>query len=595
MQESDHKGADQVAVRKVKCTAISVFVLAILGFLCAYVAHLQLNRHQEMDSWARRQQDRITVIPGERGTLSDRNGVILNKSVPAYSLALRIEAIRDPRDTQRRTLERVSEIVSDLASFLGPEYYRTRPGREAAREHIRKNTPLPFVLWRNLDRDAIDRWALEKAQFPGTELVMSWARHYELPNCAYHVRGFTALGQPVYMPEFRLYNLTYLELIGRSGLEEALNPVLSGYGGFEQLRTDVLLYRQDVLEAKAAVRGEDFRTTLDIRLQQHLEEHFRSHGYSGALVIMDLRNSQILASVSEPSASFAGNSKGEGTQVNRVLAGYYPPGSTLKPLVALAALQNGLVTTEEQIVCHGAYVLSDGRQIACTAKYGHGPLDLESAIARSCNEYFCELGVRLGVEHLDEVGREFGLGTQPFTELRHQEIDGIRFSPAWAREKRVKNRGWSEGDSANAGIGQGGWIVTPMQLLIALTALVTDKQYRPTFVLSEFRQDPEPIGLDETMRNAIMNGMRGCVEYGTGRSMRVPGYIVYAKTGTAQSGSSKGSHALSYAALYNDEGPLLACACVIEHGGSGGRVAGPVVREALQSALQYLDRSEAEE
>ena len=589
MAKPEDSGACDKAVRKAKCTALCVFMLAVLAVLVSYIANLQLFRHQEMDSWAQKQQDVITVIPGERGTLLDRNGVPLNKSIPAYSLALRIEAIRDPRDTQQRTLDKVSEAVSDIASFLGPDFYRTRPGREAARRHILQNTPMPFILWHDIERDAIDRWSQSRTQFPGTELVMSWKRHYAVPDSAYHVRGMTTLGNPIYPPEFKRYNLNYLELIGRSGLEEVLNPFLAGYGGFEQLRTDVLLYRREVIDSKKAVRGEDVKASIDIELQQFIEGIFRESGYSGALALMDLRTSQVVASVSEPSAILGEHSTAEGTQLNRVLAGYYPPGSTLKPLVAMAALENGLVTADETIECRGGYSLPDGRNVACTAKFGHGPLNLEQALARSCNVYFCVLADRLGIEHFDEVGRDVGLGERPMTELKGQETAGIRFSPEWVAVNRQKQQEWTIGDAANGGIGQGGWIVTPMQLLIALSAVVTGKRPSPTFVISGFEQPAEDVEWQGANRQLVLAGMRGCVEYGTGRSMAIPGHVVYAKTGTAQVGAGKVSHALAYAAVDDGDGrPLLACSCIVEHGGGGGKVAGPVVRQALQKALEIF-------
>ena len=571
-------------------------MLAVLAVLAAYIAHLQLFRHQEMDKWAQKQQDVITVLPGERGTLTDRNGVALNKSVPVYSLVLRIEAIRDPRDTQSRTLDKVSEAVSDLAGFLGPEFYRTRPDREAARQHIRQNTPMPFVLWRNIGRETVDKWAQARSQFPGTELVMSWKRHYEHPSSAYHVRGFTSLGNPIYPPEFKRYNLNYLELIGRSGLEEALNPFLSGYAGYEQLRTDVLLYRREVIDSKVAVRGDDVKCSIDIELQRFIEGVFREHGYSGALVLMDLRSSQVLASVSEPSAVLGETTSVPGGQVNRVVAGYYPPGSTLKPLVAMAALENGLVAPDETIECTGGYSLPDGRSVACTARFGHGALNLEQALARSCNVYFCELADRLGIEHFDEIGRDVGLGAWPMTELKSQEAAGIRFSPEWVMAKRKGNSEWTPGDSANGGIGQGGWIVTPLQLVIALSAVVTGKRHRPTYVISGFEQPAEEVDWNQENRLSVLAGMRGCVEYGTGRSMEISGYTVYAKTGTAQVGAGKVAHALSYAAVEDADGPLFACACIIEHGGGGGKVAGPVVKTALVKALEIvLNSSKGEE
>ena len=564
---------------------LSLFVLGVLALLGGYIAWLQLFKSRELGEWALRQQDSITIIPGRRGNLLDRHGLPLNKSVPGYSLALRIEHLRDPRDTQRRTLDKVCMAVSELAAFLGPQYYHSRPNRHEAREHIVKNTPLPFVLWKDLDKAAVEKWSASRAQFPGTELVMSWKRHYELPHSASVIRGRTGFDIPVYLPEFRHYNLGCQDLVGKSGLEAALNSKLSGTAGYEQVRLDVLAYVQEVIQGVPAQDGDDVTLTLDIALQQKIEALLRTAKMSGAVVVMDLANSEILAAVSEPSHPLGDTAPPvQGSLLNRVLGGYYPPGSTLKPLVAIEALQFGLVTSDETIACPGYYRLPDGRQVACNKRSGHGELTLEEALAYSCNVYFCVLGERLGNSLFNSVGEAAGLGERPGSELRMQEEQGIRFVPDWVGRGRAR---WTAGDSANASIGQGAWIVTPMQLLIALSAIVTGRRHQPTFLRGDYQQPAERLDWDEEKLALVRKGMLGCTEYGTGKSMRIPGYSVLAKTGTAEVGGSQKPHALAFAAV-PAEAPRLACVCIIEHGGGGGKVAGPIVQQALTMALEGL-------
>ena len=411
---------------------------------------------------------------------------------------------------------------------------------------------------------------------------MSWKRHYEHPHAASIMRGSTGYDAPVYLPEFKHYNLSWLDLPGKSGLEAALNSKLSGTAGYEQVRLDVLAYRQEVIQSSPAQDGDDVTLTIDIALQQELEALLRSQHQAGAVVVMDLATSEVLAAVSEPSHPLGSESTPvQGSLLNRVLGGFYPPGSTLKPLVAIEALQLGLVTPEETIDCPGYFRLPDGRQVACNKRSGHGNLSLEAALAHSCNVYFCVLGDRLG-DHFERVGEAVGLGALPGSELRQQEKNGIRFVPSWVRQTGRPR--WTAGDSANASIGQGSWIVTPMQLLIALSAIVTGRRHQPTFIQGAYLQPAEKTDWDEEMLAQIRKGMLGCTEYGTGKTMRIPGHAVLAKTGTAEVGGAQKPHALAFAAV-PAEAPRFACVCVIEHGGGGGKVAGPIVQKALLAAM----------
>ena len=564
---------------------LSLFIICVLALLAGYIGWLQIFKSREMDAWAQRQQDSIAIIPGRRGNLLDRNGVELNKSLPSYSLALHIEQLRDPRDTQRRTLDKVCSAVADLAAFLGPDFYHSRPTRQEARKHIQRNTPLPFTRWKDVDKETIDKWAAARAQFPGTELVLAWKRHYEFPHSASLLRGKTGFGTPVFLPEFKRYNLSHLDLSGESGLELALDAKLSGTAGYEQLRIDALAYRQETVSSSPATNGDDVTLTIDIALQQEIEALLRIQHLAGAVVLMDLRTSEMLAAVSEPSFPLDGTGEPQpGTLVNRVLGGTYPPGSTLKPLVALAALQLGLVSPEETIECVGFYALPDGRQVGCSKRTGHGALNLEEALAYSCNVFFCELGSRLG-PLFNNVGASTGLGEPPGTELRIQEKSGLRFTPEWVENHRRTLPQWTTGDAANASIGQGAWLVSPIQLLIALAAVADGKRHQPTFILGAYQQPAEQLDWDEEQLAIVRNGMLKCTEYGTGKTMQVPGFNVLAKTGTAEVGQGKRPHALAFAAL-PAEAPRLACLCIIEHGGGGGKVAGPIVRQTLQAALQ---------
>ena len=202
-----------------KSLVLALGFFAILAMLGVYVGWLQLMQGTENDANVRRQQDRLTYIPAERGAILDRNGIVLDKSVPAYDLALRIEKIRDPRDTRRRTIDKAASIISSLAAFLGPDYYRTRPGRENMAAHIAAKAPLPFVLWKSVPQDDIRRWAAHREEYPGTELYMTWKRHHSHPDSACLVRGDTTLGSPANLPKVRNVSFAFREMRGRAALK----------------------------------------------------------------------------------------------------------------------------------------------------------------------------------------------------------------------------------------------------------------------------------------------------------------------------------------------------------------------------------------
>ncbi len=565
-----------------KCAGLGIAVLAVLVLLGAHVGYLQLVQTDELAVHASRQQDYMMYVPGERGSMYDRKGVLLARSVPRYDLALRIEQVRDPRDSRRRTLDKVCTEMADLGSYLGPTFYQARPSREDVLRHIRLNTPLPFTLWRGLDNETTARWAARRADFPGTETTLAWKREYYVTDTTFHVRGFCGYDQPAVLPDFPRLHIGTLELRGRDGIEDALDASLRGDGGYELLRTDVMAFRREVTHRHPARRGEDCRISIDTALQSRIEALFRDDGLVGALVILDAKTGEVLAAVSEPSPGIPpAKDVPEGANVNRVVAGYYPPGSTLKPLVAMAALRAGVVTPVEEIKCRGGYELPNGHVVSCSSRWGHGPISMERALATSCNTYFCELAVRLGRRRISTIGAPVGFGKKLQTELWRQEIPGILYCPEWAREKRRNNPQWALGDSANAGIGQGAWIVTPLQLAVGITAVVTGKLVHPTFLhASEYAQPSEDLGWPEEMRQVVKNGMRACVESGTGKRLQMLGVDLLGKTGTAQVGHGRRSNALCVAA-YPGEDPNIVGVCVLEHAGSGGKEAAPVLRLAL--------------
>lgn len=581
-----------------RCRALRIALLALFLLLAAQVAWIQVFRAPALKAGGIRQQQRLTFVPAKRGDLLDRHGQPLNVSVPSYDLALRVEMIRDPRDTRNRTLDKMSAAIADLGIFLGARYYRSRPSHEQMLAHLKQNTPMPMILWHHLEPPILAKWAERRHDFPGTEAVISWKRRYEHPDLAFHVRGFTVLGLPAQHDFRRFRSLQFKELIGAAGIEQAINGRLRGEGGYELLQTDVLSFRNRVMEAQPAVAGDDIRLTLDIDVQDLAESLFNLDGLAGAAVVMNTENGEVIVCASAPTTSLPPPPQPLPTAlVNRAVAGHYPPGSAIKPLIALVAAQEGVLSPTETIGCPGYFALSPKAAVACSRAAGHGSLTLAQAIAQSCNVFFCTVGTRLGARGMEKVGPAIGLGNRLYTELWQAENPGLDFSPASVARNRPEHPVWTTGDSANAAIGQGAWIITPLQMAVLTAAVTTGRILTPTFVKSEAAGSEAPlvntIVWPPEAWQAVLAGMRACVEdpTGTGRAMRIDGVAVLAKTGTAENVPGKAPHAWTIAALPADR-PSLVGVCIVEHGGSGGRIAGPILQKILAAAWAAKQREQ---
>ena len=558
----------------------------LLGLLLS-VAYLQLRRAPETAEVTRREQTRLVYVPACRGSLLDRAGRRLNYSEPCYSIVLRPELVRDPRDTRNRSVEKLEAVIAELAGAMGPDYYRSRPGREALARHLEQRPALPIVLWQEVDAATLARWSDLRREFPASELLLSWRRRYELPEVAPQMRGMTRRGASK-LPEApegeRYWNANAVELVGASGMEAALEPLLHGVGGSELLQTDVLAYRHELLANEPARRGEDCRLTISVPLQQAASAAFLRKGLSGAAVVLEMETGEVLAMHSSPSSPLGGKAEA-GSQVNRALAGYYPPGSTIKPLLALYALEHGIATAEEpRVTCPGYYALGGSARLNCT--HVHGPLAIRAAVAQSCNTYFCELARRFSGEQFDAFAQEFGFGERTGGALPGQEQQGIAFTPSWCRAHRRGNPAWNPGDAANAGIGQGAWIVTPMQLALAVNYVLTGRLLAPKFCREDETTVRRTRAWSEAARQLVVGGMADCAEFGTGRNAFAGRTVKFlAKTGTAETGRTRRPHAWIVAAA-PAEAPRYLAVVVVEHGGAGGAVAAPIARELLESALK---------
>jgi penicillin-binding protein 2 len=593
--------------------AIAALAIAALG---ARFGWLQVASYQEFQSRSEANRIKPRPIVPARGLIFDRNGRLLADNVPAYRLELVPEQVRDIP----ATLDALAEVVS-----LDAE---ERERFDEALGAKRRFQAVPIKL--RLTEDEVARFAINRHRFPGVEVVPHLVRHYPYGELFAHVVGYVGridAGELARLDETRYAGTTH---VGKSGIEARYEDVLHGSAGFEQVEINAEGRTLRVLEREPAVPGTHLYLSIDADLQAATVAAFE--GQPGAAVAIDPRSGEVLAQVSLPSfdpnafvfgishADYAALLASPGRPLfDRTVQGGYAPGSTLKPFFGLAGLEYGARSASERVFSSGGFRLpNQERSYGDWKPGGHGWVDLEQALAQSVNTYFYGLAVELGIERLSAFMARFGFGRPTGIDLPG-ELGGILPSPEWKRADR--NQPWYPGETVIAGIGQGFWVVTPLQLAQATAMLAAGGVQRTPHLLravqDPFRGDPallplpqpQPLGLrDPAHLAAVTAGMVAVMHAPTGTARAAAKgaeYRIAGKTGTAQRvGRAAGEEAIDvndlpfhlrhsalFVAFAPAEDPEIALALVIEHGGSGSAAAAPVARRILDA---WIERQQAQ-
>jgi penicillin-binding protein 2 len=426
------------------------------------------------------------------------------------------------------------------------------------------------------------------------DIYIEPVRVYPQGTAAAHVLGYVGKADPRQDSE-EPYHFYLPEMSGSRGMEAVMNSVLTGMPGGRLLRVDASGYKHEQIAERAPECGRDVQLALDVRLQRLAEEVLV--GREGAVVVLDPSNGDVLAMASSP--AFDPNAFGPGLRqgewarllsdrsqplVNRAIAEVYPPGSTFKPVVALAALLSDRAAPGTAFDCPGYFQLG-GTRFHCWRTSGHGSLDMRGAIEQSCNSYFCQLGLRIGYDRIQAVAAGVGFGRKTGIELAG-EAPGLLGGGAW--KQRAHRDAWRPGDTCNASIGQGYLAVTPLQMAVLTSAIANGgRLYRPRLLRTPGGAAGEqggPLGWTASALALVRQGMYDVVnaESGTGKRARVEGVEMAGKTGTAEYGPRgnrrKHTWMLAFAPF---EHPRIALAIVIEDGMSGGITVAPRVRRLV--------------
>jgi len=571
--------------------SVAVFLFLIAGFW-----KLQVQNNELYSEAADKNRIKSTPILAARGKILDREGRTIVDNHSSFSVYLSRENLKDehlPAIAAGLNLD-YEEVVARLRRF------RSRPKYQAI---VIKEELTPAEI-------AFVESHHDPDTFPELELVHVQHRLYPRDNLLSHVIGYVGevTEAELDLADFAKYNQG--DVIGKAGIERQYNDILMGVDGQRQVVVDNKGNEREVIGYKEADPGKSLQLTVDLDLQ--IVAELAMEGRRGSVVAMDPRTGEVLAMVSRPAFDpnkFAGRIRQkdwdeimnnvEKPMLNRAIQSNLAPGSTFKPLVALAALENGIIDEHTTFHCAGGMSFY-GHYHSCHNKRGHGTVNLHTALAQSCDVYFYNVGNRLGIDKLAKLGEMAGLGKETGIDLPF-EYRGVLPSTKW--KARTLRQQWFPGDTISVSIGQGYLTITPLQLAVMTGGIATGGVWqRPHMVKDPSRVEPRKfdVGIDNV--NQVVYGMYGVVNQGgTGRVARLPGIDVCGKTGTAQLASNmlmKSSARLAaelrdnawFVAFAPRVNPEIVVSVLFEAGGHGD-LAAPIARDVIKAHFDKKNRN----
>ncbi len=613
-----HNAEAELGRFRLRVLALALLVLGCFGLLAWRLYNLQVLRYDELAQRAETNRTAVVPIVPNRGEILDRNGVVLATNYKSYTLEI------TPSRTGRplaETIDAISEVVEITA--------RDRRRFERLRQDTKSFESLPIRT--RLSEEEVARFAAQRYRFPGVEIKARLFRTYPLGETGAHVIGY--IGRINQREKERIEdsdevaNYRGTDYIGKLGIESSYEQALHGITGVEQMETSAGGHAVRRLASHPATPGESIRLSLDINLQKMVEDLYGER--RGALVAIDPRNGEILAFVSKPGydpnlfvdgidhESWAElNESLDKPLLNRALRGTYPPGSTYKPFMGLAALETGKRLPGTTIMDGGSWTFAGH-----TFRSGHalGAVDLHRSIVKSSNVYYYMLANDMGVNAIHDFMKPLGFGQITGIDIPG-ETRGVLPSTEWKRHtyKRPEQQRWYAGETISLGIGQGYNHFTMLQLASATATLaaggvrhvphlVKARQDAVSQQVIEVPQPPgQPLGYKADHVNRVLRAMVGVTLEGTSRGVFAGApYLSGGKTGTAQAVSigqksrynaaklaeHQRDHSL-YIAFAPAEAPTIAVAVIVENAGFGAAHAAPLARRVMDYWLAGLYPSE---
>ena len=581
--------------------------LLFVGGLAARMRFLQVEQADQYRLLAEENRINIRLIPPSRGEVFDRNGVRLAQNAPSY----RIVIVREDAGDVDASLARLAQIIE-----LDHETI------ERVKQEMNRSAPfLPVTVASDVTWEDISRVSVNAPALPGITPEVGLSRVYPQGSDFAHVLGYVGPvsdydlskiqdPEPVLMiPRFQ---------IGKVGVETKLEPMLRGKAGAKRVEVNAAGRVMRELDRQEGTPGSDIQLTIDANLQGYVQA--RLSGESASAVVIDCDTGDLLACASAPSFDpnlfVRGISSKDYRELtsnkyrplaSKTVQGLYPPGSTFKMMTAMAALEAGLIGPEDTAYCPG-YLEVSGRRFHCWKRAGHGWVDLQDSLKKSCDVYYYDLAIKVGIEKISAMAKRFGLGQRHDVPMS-AVAEGLTPTMDW---KQINHgQAWRVGDTVNASIGQGFMLASPLQLAVMSARIATGREVSPRLIKSvDGVEQPlrggESLGMNENnlrkMRRAmfaVVNDRRGTA-YGSriiDDTVRMAG-----KTGTSQVRNitaaerragvirnedlpwERRDHAL-FVNFAPVEAPKVAVAVVVEHGGGGSRAAAPIARDVTLQAL----------
>lgn len=589
-----------------------LLVAVFFAFLALRLFWMQIISYEKYKTLSENNRIRIVRIKADRGFIKDNKGRLIVKNSPSYELKIVKEDVKD-----------LDEILDKLSKILPID-------KNYAKKQVEKSYLYePAIISRGLTFQQVAEILEHSDEYAGVEIGLEAVRSYMESNSFSHVLGYMSE-----VNEKELQGSDYYrsgDFVGKTGIEKVYEEQLRGTDGARQVEVDSYGRPIDILSEKLSQPGQHITLTLDFEVQTFL--HRLMENKKGAVVVMDINNFDVLSLYSAPTYNLMTFTPFATSQerltiikdpskplLNRAIEGRYPPGSVYKILMAVAGLMEHKISPNSMFNCSGEMQYGNFRY-KCWKKEGHGTINLVSAIEQSCDVYFYNVGLLLGIDPIYEYSDKLSLGRKTGIALPNEKAG---FFPSRQWKKEVRREAWYPGETIITSIGQGYIATTPMQIAVMLAGIFNGGNvYQPNLVryfedtatgniIEPQRVLVNKLYIDKKAADIAMEGMRRVVEgdRATGYRAKVPGVHIGGKTGTAQVVSLKRTEDMEeddipehyrdhswFAAVFPVENPKYVAVAMIEHGGAGSKGSAPIVGALVNKMadLGYVKRETGQE
>ncbi|NVK19730.1 MAG: penicillin-binding protein 2 [Methylocystaceae bacterium] len=602
-----HRSTDRSKLFNRRAFVLGGGKLVLLSALAGRMYYLQVVEAPRYKTMAEENRISIRLLPPPRGKIIDRFGEEMAVNEQNYRVIITAE---DTNGKPKETLDTLGQVIE----------ISEKEKKKILKEIKRKRSFVPVTVRENLTWEEVAQIEVNTPDLPGSEIDVGQTRHYPKGNYSAHVLGYVAAVTERDAKDDPLLELPGFR-IGKSGIEKLHDLKLRGTGGTSQVEVNALGRVIQEVERQEGEPGAEIMLTLDAGLQQMVAERLGEE--AAAAVVMDIHTGEVLSMASSPTFNPNAFNRGlshkewqdlitnpRGPLTNKTIAGQYAPGSTFKMVVALAALEKGVITPSQKVFCSGHMELGNAR-FHCWKRGGHGHMNMVEAHMHSCDIYFYEIAKRTGINRIHDMAKRLGIGDRTGLDLPGERT-GLMPSRDW--KLATIGAPWQGGETLITGIGQGYVLATPLQLAVMTSRLVSGKKVVPHLtrkittadgVEVPVRPDFESLGISNHHLKIVQEGMNAVTNVvgGTAYRSRIKeaGFAMAGKTGTAQvrriSKAERDTRVLKNSELPWElrdhalfvgfapyDNPRYAASVVVEHGGSGSRAAAPIVRDILLEA-----------